>query len=273
MVHFLDRVELIIVALASKLAPWAASALAVSVVIGAGLEYLNWSPLIAVIAAVALECSGVLAIYTFLRLNDYNVTRRDDDPPAPKGAAIVSLVIYFGSLFAIVITSHYEPLRGYMMLVSPLISLGDLIALGLSSSQTRREALVAERAAEREAEKERVRAERKAAREAAKADSESVQGVQPSVRAEHKAYAAGVKGVRAGVRADVQGVQGGQNADNKRAIANWLDTNPGAPLSACADELNISRTTVYKWAHIIEQARTADGVRGVQGEHADEQSA
>lgn len=236
MIALLDRVELAVVTLASKLAPWLASALAMLLVVQTGLDYLHWPAYTAVVAGAAIEFSGVLAIHTFLRLRDYNAGRHADDAEAPMAAAWFSLIIYFGSLLAVVTASLVAELRQYLMLVSPFLSLADMVALGLSSSQTRREQVAAERAAERAAEQERVRAERRERRQA-----------ERLYRLEHEAAQAAVQVERVPVQTE-------QAPDNRRAVLDWFSVNPHGSPSAAAQDLGLSRTTVYTWLRQLEQA-------------------
>ena len=156
MIQAMDRIELVVVAFVSKLAPWLASALAMLLVVQTGIHYLGWPLYMAAIAGAAVECSGALALHTFMRLRDYNMIRHGEDPAAPMAAAWFTVLVYFASLFGIVVTGMYAAARQYMMLVIPCLSIADTVALGLASSQTHRESVAARNRAERAAEAERV---------------------------------------------------------------------------------------------------------------------
>jgi hypothetical protein len=236
MLELMDRIELLLVAFVSKLAPWLVSALAMLLVVQTGQQFLGWPLYMAIIAGAGVECSGALALHTFMRLRDYNMTRHESDPPAPMGAAWFAAIVYFVSLFGIVATGLYDAIRQYMMMVLPLLSIADTVALSLNSSHTHRLQVAAAARAER----------------VAQAEAERIRAARRETRRENREYklAMAELGARQGERQALR--QAGQGAvkvdakvDTRQAVLDWYRVNPDSSVTDASQMLGISRQTVY----------------------------
>lgn len=160
----LDEVEHFLVALAAKVAPWAADLPVAYLAARNIIDVLQWHPAIGWVAACAVEALGLACTATALEFADYNATRRKTDPPAPASMAWAMVGVYFGASLVLSLLATFTGLELFAILVWPVISSVGTMVHAMRQDHTRRLAANEQVKAQAREERARKREERRAER-------------------------------------------------------------------------------------------------------------
>lgn len=121
------KTEAVLIDLISSLSPWICPILP-AYITGSNLySVLNYPVYIAVICALVIETIGLSSMSTILLLWSWNETKREKDPSAPVGLAIISGVLYISVVLSVNVLLEINPLQ-YKILVNGLMSLMTVVA-------------------------------------------------------------------------------------------------------------------------------------------------
>jgi len=135
----------------SKITPWVAPIPSAFFVARSSMNHLGTPLPIAIVLAAAIELLGLTSVHTWLRLSNWNLTKRKSDPGAPTHLAVLLTFLYFAiTLGMITLLEVFPGFSQYMPAVTPLLTVIGAFNLALLSQQEQREAAVR---SEREARK------------------------------------------------------------------------------------------------------------------------
>jgi len=121
--------------------PWLGPLPSAYLVGAAAIKYLGWPPVIALVAAVAVESIGVLSVVLALRLYEWNETKNKTDPTAPLWLAVSLVAFYFVVTIGLTVMLDVIPeLARYAPAVFPLLAAVGAVNIAIKNGQRRREA-------------------------------------------------------------------------------------------------------------------------------------
>lgn len=230
--------EALVVDVLAGFAPWIASAIPAYLAWTNMTNVLQFSPLMALIGAAAVEVLSLSAINTLYALWDYNSTRRDNDASAPIWPVVISAIAYASVILTVnVILDAGAPTVKLAKLLLSTLSIWGSVIIAVRATHTRR---LDEQAQRRQQQLDNLAK----AREAKRAMAHGVaatheQPVQPDKKP---------------VAQESQPAQPEQQQIDTRArLLSYYRSNPSASAAAAGRELGISRQRVSTLLNALEQ--------------------
>ena len=136
----LNKLEDMAVDVIAIFSPWLAPIPSAYLVGKAAGLHLEWHPVVAVIAAVAVESIGVVSILLSLRLYEWNATKNKTDPTAPFALSLVTTAFYFIVTIGLtVVLDVYPELAKFAPAIFPLLAAVGASNIAMKDGQRRRE--------------------------------------------------------------------------------------------------------------------------------------
>jgi len=222
---------------ASALTPWVAPIPSAFFVARSAVQHLDCPLPIAILLALVIELLGLTGIHTWLRLSNWNLSKRKSDPPAPAHLGLLLAGLYaFLTLGMILVLDVLPSLAHFMPAVTPLLALVGAFNLALLSQQEQREAAARIEREQRKA----ARADRRSMGRSTGVQ-ENVQKTQGSRRSERSAPA---------LKAVVERSQPPRklsHEDALNALVRFFERNPSGSYSAAGRSIGRSKSWVA-WA-------------------------
>lgn len=207
----LNSVEDLAVDVLAVFGPWLAPIPSAYLVGKAAVSHLLWHPLIAFIAAVAVESIGVVSIVLSLRLYEWNQTKNKTDPAAPLALSLVAAVFYFVVTIGLTVVLDVHPdWSRFAPAIFPLLAAIGAANIAMKNGQRRREVAKLEK---KQPQKQQVKAT------AAQPEKQPAQRVAPEV---------------------------GELEGTRLQVYEIYRRNPSATQQEVADKIGVSRQAVSK---------------------------
>lgn len=171
-IHTLDKLQSLVVALATRLGPLITPIGPAYLVYAALIRDLQVKPFFAGTMGVAVEVVGIASAHLSLRLREWNLTKTKTEPRAPEELAYILTAVYL--VVGVVITvalKMLDQLSGYVPALFFLLALTTYVIVALNTGQT-----------QREVQKAQAKVERRELRQARKGEAQVPVQVQTLVR-------------------------------------------------------------------------------------------
>jgi hypothetical protein len=127
----------------ANFSPWLAPVPSAFFVTRAAMIHLNVPIIVSVVIGMVIESLGITSINTWLRLTNWNNTKRKSDPPAPVWVAAGLGLFYFISVVILTVVLEISPnLSIFAPVIFPLLAVVGAFNLSLISFQNHRELTV-----------------------------------------------------------------------------------------------------------------------------------
>jgi hypothetical protein len=145
----------------STVTPWVAPIPSAFFVAHSAMSHLGTPLSIALILAAVIELLGLTSVHTWLRLSNWNLTKRKSESGAPTHLAVLLTLLYFGITLGMITLLEVLPgLSQYMPAITPFLTVIGALNLALLSQQEQREASVRSERKARKMERLKKREER-----------------------------------------------------------------------------------------------------------------
>ena len=132
-----------VVSIIARLSPWLAPIPSAFFVTRSCIIHLNIPIAIGIIIGLIIESLGITSINTWMRLQEWNITKRKSDPSAPSNISLLLVIGYFSSVILLTIVLEiYPALAIYSPALFPLLAVIGAVNLNLISFQNYRETTV-----------------------------------------------------------------------------------------------------------------------------------